>query len=861
MPSRPIDLLLVEDNPADARLLVESLKDAPPYVFTVTHVPRLRDAVDALARAPFNVIALDLTLPDSTGLETVARVQAAAPGVPIVVLTGLQDEALALEAVRQGVQDYLVKGQCESGLAARALRYAVERRRAEAALHESEERFRALSDATSDPVVLHEDGRVVEVNQAFVRTFGYSAEEVVGRNAMALIATPDSLRAMEQHVRSGSEAPYEAVLRRKDGSTLVAEIRGRLATYKGRPVRVASAHDVTQRKEAEEAVRRSERKLRTVLEHLPVGVWFTDESGRIVFGNAAGERVWGGARYVGIDQFHEYKGWWADTGEPLGPEDWGLARALRTGREALGEMIDIECFDGTRKTILNSAVPLRDEAGKVLGGVVINEDVTDRRRAEEALRESEARSKLAQRAGGVGIFDWDLVTGRSVWSAEQEEIYGLPPGRFAGTHQDWLERVHPEDRGAAEEQLSRWLGERRRDSQMEYRIVRPDGQVRWLNNRGVATYDAAGRPLRIVGTTIDITDRRRVEQALRDQEARLRAIVDNAVDAIITIDDRGLIDTVNPATERLFGYARDEMAGRNVSMLMPEPFRSDHDEYLRRYLGTGEARIIGLGREVVGLRRDGTTFPLDLSVSEFHVAGRRMFTGILHDVTNRRRLEREILEASANEQRRVGHELHDGLCQQLTGMAFSAEILARKLEVHAPDVVPLVRRLADEVDQAITQTRALARGLNPVEIHADSLAPALEDLARKVTETFGVSCRFRTECIDTGGGDNTAATHLYRIAQEAISNAVRHGGAKKIELKLRADDRSLSLSITDDGKGFAAGERAAAPHEGKRGGIGLQTMSYRAKLINGILDVRPGRGRGVVVTCSVPRAGLPRPLP
>lgn len=267
---------------------------------------------------------------------------------------------------------------------------------------------------------------------------------------------------------------------------------------------------------------------------------------------------------------------------------------------------------------------------------------------------------------------------------------------------------------------------------------------------------------------------------MRDSEARLRAVVETAVDAIITIDDRGKVESVNPATERLFAYGRDEMLGRNVSMLMPDPYRWEHDSYLDRYLRTGEARIIGVGREVVGLRKDGSAFPLDLSVSEFRVDGRRMFTGILHDITNRRRLERAILEASANEQRRVGHELHDGLCQQLTGIAFSAELLARKLEAKAPEAVPQVRKLADEVDQAITQTRALARGLNPVEIHADGLASALDDLARKVAESYSVSCGFRREGDgEASVGDNSAATHLYRIAQEAISNAIRHGEAKK----------------------------------------------------------------------------------
>ena len=732
MPSQPIDVLLVEDNPADARLLVESLKDAGPDAFKVRVFTRLAAALDDLARKGTDVVALDLTLPDSGGLDTVRRVQTADPGVPVVVLTGLQDESLALEAVRQGVQDYLVKGQCESGIAARALRYAVERRRAEAALRAAEEQLRTITDAVPALIGFADtSGRFQLNNQSYESWFGVPRSQITGRQ--------------------------------------IGDVLGAAAWEKARP--------------------RFERAL-------------------------AGEEV----------HF-----------EDLLPYASG----------------------GPRWVSVNYT-PYRDPSGAVRGVVVLVNDISGRKAAEEALRESERRSNLAQRAGGIGIFDWNLHTGRSVWTAEQEAIYGLHPGGFAGTHRDWADRVHPDDRPWVTAQMERWFAERRPDNEMEYRIVRADGEVRWVSNRGVAIYDAEGRPLRAIGTTIDVTDRRRAEEALRDREARLQAVVDTAVDSIIAIDERGIIDTVNPATERMFGYGRDEMVGRNVSMLMPDPYHSEHDEYIQRYLRTGAARIIGVGRELVGLRKDGGTFPLDLSVSEFQVGGRRMFTGILHDISNRRRLEREILDASANEQRRVGRELHDGLCQQLTGVAFSAEILVRKLEAKAPDLVPHVRKLADEVDNAITQTRTLARGLNPVEIHADSLGPALEDLANKVSDSFGVSCRFNQKGDgEAVAADNNAATHLFRIAQEAISNAIRHGGAKKIELRLQADAGSLTLSVSDDGEGFASAGWSAAP-QGAAAGIGLQTMSYRAKMLNGILDVRPGRRRGIVVTCSVPRGSFPR---
>ena len=167
--------------------------------------------------------------------------------------------------------------------------------------------------------------------------------------------------------------------------------------------------------------------------------------------------------------------------------------------------------------------------------------------------------------------------------------------------------------------------------------------------------------------------------ALRESEARLRAVFDTAVEAIVTIDERGRIDAVNPAAETMFGWRSTELIGRNVSMLMPEPHHGQHDGYLANYRATGHRRIIGIGRETFGQRRDGTVFPIDLSIGEFSANGRRLFTGIIRDITERRQLQAEVLRTGEAEQQRIGRDLHDDLCQQLAGVQFLAQSLARRL--------------------------------------------------------------------------------------------------------------------------------------------------------------------------------------
>ena len=163
--------------------------------------------------------------------------------------------------------------------------------------------------------------------------------------------------------------------------------------------------DVSQRMQAEEAIRASERLLNGTFELLPVGVWIADRSGRIVRGNPAGVRIWGGARLVDPADFGEYRAWWADTGEPVEPGDWALARALERGETSIGEVIRIQCFDGSEKTIINSALPLYDEAGEFAGAIVVNEDITTLKEVEAALRQAaQSRERV------LGIVAHDLRT-------------------------------------------------------------------------------------------------------------------------------------------------------------------------------------------------------------------------------------------------------------------------------------------------------------------------------------------------------------------------------------------------------------------------------------------------------------------
>ncbi len=330
-------------------------------------------------------------------------------------------------------------------------------------------------------------------------------------------------------------------------------------------------------------------------------------------------------------------------------------------------------------------------------------------------------------------------------------------------------------------------------------------------------------------------------QSLREREERLQAILNTATDAVITIDRRGIIQSVNPATERMFGYAAAEMIGQNATILMPSPYREEHDGYLARYLRTGEKRIIGIGREVEARRKDGTIFPVDLAVSE--IEHLKIFTGIIRDSTRRKELEREVLEIAALEQRRIGQELHDDVSQHLTGLRMLADALAQQLTMETSPHREMAAKVASGLDQVGQQARALSMGLVPVDVRGDGLQSALEDLAARTTEQAGIACTLDGPAAVALPA--FTATHLLRIAQEAVHNALRHAKARNITLSLVRRGADLVLSIRDDGVGIPL------PADETKG-LGIRLMRNRASLVGGSLVIGAADGCGTVVTCALP---------
>lgn len=373
-----------------------------------------------------------------------------------------------------------------------------------------------------------------------------------------------------------------------------------------------------------------------------------------------------------------------------------------------------------------------------------------------------------------------------------------------------------------------------------------DGSTVWVDVKRVMIDNDEGKPV-ILGTASDISLQKNAEMKLSENQARLQAILETTVEGIITINENGAIESFNQAAERMFGYKSEEVIGENVEILMPDPYRSDHDDYIANYMETGEKRIIGVDREVKGKRKDGSVFPMELSVSEVKWGGERIFTGIVKDITDRRRLEKEVLEISEEERRRIGQEMHDDLGQMLTGIHLITQNLARKLKLNELPGAEEVQEIASLVKEADEHARGLARGLVHVELDSAGLKTAMEQMCKRAQRFFMIECKFEQDG-EVLLSDYATALNLFRIAQEAVNNAVKHGNASFVRVLLDGYDEKLEIRVIDDGIGFDHEENRQ-----KEGGMGLHIMNYRANLLGGQLKIGTTEDGHTQVRCSVPR--------
>ncbi len=550
------------------------------------------------------------------------------------------------------------------GYVAAVFEVITERKRAEEALRRSEERFRSLFETMAHGVIYQDDrGRVIDANPAAERIFGLSREQLLNQDPQYRICSAIHLDGREFAVE---DLPTTVALR--TGTQVLDVMMGvfnptisrtrwlsvnampLFEAGKAAPTKVyCTLRDVTEKIEAENALAASEARSRAYLDWAADATFVNDSQGRFLDVNEAACRSLGYTREellrMNVSDVEQ------DITLETARQDW----------ERL-PLEQLRTFLGTQRRKDGSTFPVEVRFGgfkldRQRCYVATARDLSERREAERRLEQRDELLRITSEIAMLGGWEFDALTGEGRWTEGVARIHDLDLCADISVERGlsfYTEECRPRIAQAFQDALTKGV-----PYDLELEIVTAQGVRKQVRTNGIPVVED-GRTVKVRGIVQDISERKRTEQSLRESQERLEAIVNTAVDSIITIDEHGLIDSFNPAAERIFGYRADEIMGQSISVLMPEPLRSEHSAYIDRYQDTGEAHILGKGRELVASRKDGSTFPIEIGVNVIHVQGRHLFVGILRDISERKRAE-AALRRSEERHRRIVETAQEGV--------------------------------------------------------------------------------------------------------------------------------------------------------------------------------------------------------
>ncbi len=477
----------------------------------------------------------------------------------------------------------------------------------------------------------------------------------------------------------------------------------------------------------------------------------------------------------------------------------------------------------------------------------LQQEINERRTLEEKLRRRQQQLELAIEAARLGTFGWaigsDLVEGSTL----NEMMHGFAHGTFNGSMQQALTHVHPDDAAAIRERLAVAHADRspRRNA---YRVIWPDQSVHWIESTGQVVFDDDGKPTHVLGVCVDITDRKLAEDALKASEAQLQAILDNAPAVIYLKDNQGRYITYNQRYIELFHVDRGNWIGRTDAELFPADIAAKfrvNDELVRH---AGKP----LTFEELVPHDDGTHTYISVKFPVKDAQGNVVAVGgVSTDISDlkrttealksERQLLRNLINVQENEKRFICYEIHDGLIQHVAGVLMKLEGSLQTL--FATDAAPVMHEAIAGLRNALTEGRRVIRGVRPTVLDDAGISAAIEDLI-----DHSADANMKVEFVQGNGIDHLPLpleTAIYRVAQEALTNAKKHSGAEHVRIELRLIDGHVHLEVRDFGSGF----HEAEAHKGTFGLIG---MKERVRLLGGTCSIESSPDAGTRVSVMLP---------
>ena len=750
-----------------------------------------------------------------------------------------------------------------------------DRKRAEDALRASETNLRQILDGIPGLVcTLNPAGQIDLANRRLLDFFGMTVEELNSWGTNGAVHPDDLARVIAEltgAMTAGTDFDSELRYRRADGlyrwsQTRILPVRdaeGGITRWFG------LITDIDDRKRAEEKLRESEYEARLIVDSIPGMVAATSPSGNLEMVSQQALKFFG--RTV-----EELDGW--GTNDTIHPEDLPgvidvVSRALSTGSpyEVLARF---RRADGVYRWFQDRSRPVRDKNGDIARWYILITDVDDQKRAEEALRESEFESRLIVDSipGLIAVLD----ANGEIERVNQPLLDYL--GKSMEEMRQWAvdDTIHPNDRPGYVQAFERAFAT---GDPVEYeavRIRRFDGVYRWLNMRGLPLRDRQGHIVRWYFLLTEVEDRKRAEDELRRSEARHRVVVETASDAVVSIDESGVIILANLATKRIFGYAPEELIGKPLTILMPGAMGKLHAEGFKRYLETGAKHLNWRGTEMIAQRANGEEFPTEVSFGEMVVDQRKVFTGFIRDISEKKRAEQALRDTQAELARMmrvmtigqltasIAHEVN----QPLSGIVTNASTCLRMLRSDPPNIDgarETAQRAIRDGNRASEVIQRLRTLFSKKQTEVERLD--LNEAAREVIALLSGELQRNNVILKQEFSDHPPTVHGDRVQlQQVILNLLRNAceamiciedRPRQIVLKTELEGEHVRLSVQDSGVGLTS-EVADQMFESffttksDGMGVGLSVSRSIIEANHGRLWATPNDGPGATFAFSIP---------
>ena len=743
-----------------------------------------------------------------------------------------------------------------------------ERQQTEQAQRSTDELFRALIENTADIITISDaEGAIRYESPSVERVLGYKPAELIGVNIVELLHPEDvpkmnaAIKAIApQNGTPGIAQFLEVRLRHKDGSWRMMEGIGKVLVTSSVTGIVVNYRDITERKRTEEELRASDALLQSAINILPVGLWIFDAEGKIVISSAAAQQIWAGVRYIDVGQLGEYKGWRTDSGKLIEAHEWAGARAFEKGETSIEEEVEIECFDGTHKIILDTAVPLRKSDGSIGGAITINQDITERKRAEEALQESEEKYRTLFTSSSDAIMLVEPLSGKFI-SENQTMIkmFGLKndDGFSSFGPWDFSPERQPDGRVSAEKAKEmNEIAMRDGSNFFEWTHKRLNGEEFSANIR--LTRMVLDKRTLLQATTRDITERKQAEEALRQERELYLDLVNTQPAGIyrLRVLSGKFLSEEKWRSSKDAPYSLELVSDRfceilkldrqafhdNPGIVNDLVFEADKEEFGRKNIEANSRMIpfIWEGRLVIGgallwVHLESHPRPLE--------DGDTLWTGILYDITERKRAE-DAVQASLRGKEILLREIHHRVKNNM-------QIISSLFNLQSGHIKDEDARRMLKEGQLRIRSMALvheklyqSRDLSKIDF-----ADYLRSLSVHLFHFFMIEAdRIRLETdLEDVHLDINSAVPCGLLLTELITNALKHAfpGDRKGVIGLglhRRKDGTVELRVSDDGVGFPE-----AVDFRKTESLGLQIVDLLVGQLEGTIELDRKKGTAFTV--------------